>query len=76
MSGAQAASPAGLPQLEQLCLYSQQWEEAEGVGLGVGVWQLLLKTTTRKRCLSLLLMGSCKAGWEVWPVSGWPEAPP
>ena len=46
------------------------------LGWGVGVWQLLLKTTTRKWCLSLLLMGSCKGGWEVWPLSRWPGAPP
>lgn len=26
--------PVVSPQMEQLCLYSQQWEEAEGVGVG------------------------------------------
>lgn len=46
---------------------------------------LLLKATTRKWHLSLLLssnfpagshltMWSCKGGWEVWPLSGQPDA--
>ena len=75
LSGARAASPGCVRWSSCVYIPSSGKRQME-LGWGVGVWQLLLRTTTRKWCLSLLLMGSCTEGWEVWPLSGWPGAPP
>ena len=75
LKGAWAASP-GCVRWSSCVYIPSSGKRQKELGWGLRVWQLLLKTTTREWCLSLLLMGSCKEGWEAWPLSGWPGAPP